>query len=45
MRPLKDTLAPASVKVLYVFYDIETTQNTENKDESKLHVPNLVCAQ
>jgi len=45
MRPLKDTLPPASDKVLYVFYDIETTQNTEYADESKLHVPNLVCTQ
>jgi len=45
MRPLKDTLPAASDKVLYVFYDIETTQNTEYADESKLHVPNLVCAQ
>jgi len=45
MRPLKDTLPAASDKVLYVFYDIETTQNTEYADESKLHVPNLVSAQ
>jgi len=45
MRQLNDTLPPASYKVLYVFYDIETTQNTEYADESKLHVPNLVCAQ
>jgi len=45
MRPLKDTLPAASDKVLYVFYDIETTQNTEYEDESKLHVPNLVTAQ
>jgi len=45
MRPLKDTLPAASDKVLYVFYDIETTQNTEYDEESKLHVPNLVCAQ
>ena len=45
MRPLKDTLLAASDEVLYVFHDIETTQNTEYKDESKIHVPNLVCAQ
>jgi len=45
MRPLKDTLPAASDKVLYVFYDIETTPNTEYEEESKLHVPNLVCAQ
>jgi len=29
MRPLKHNLSAASDKVLYVFYDIETTQNTE----------------
>jgi len=45
MRPLKDSLPPASDKVLYVFYDSETTQNTEYTDEAKLHVPNLVCVQ
>jgi len=45
MRPLKDTLPAASDKVLYVFYDIETMQNTEYEEQSKLHVPNLVCAQ
>ena len=38
MRPLKDTLPAASDKVLYVFYDIETTQNTEYEEESKLSV-------
>jgi len=45
MRPLKDALASASDKVLYVFYDFETSQNTEYADEAKLHVPNLVCLQ
>jgi len=45
MITLKGTSFPASDKVLYVLHDIETTQNTEYKDESKLHVPNLVCAQ
>ena len=29
MRPLKDALPPAGDKVLYVFYDFETSQNTE----------------
>jgi len=29
MRPQKDALPPASDKVLYVFKDFETTQNTE----------------
>jgi len=28
--------------VLYVFYDFETTQNTEYTDKAKLHVPNFV---
>ena len=32
-------------KVVYVFYDFETTQNTKYTDEAKLHVPNLVCVQ
>jgi len=45
MRPLKDAVPSASDKVLYVFYDFETTQNTEYTDEAKLHVPNLVCVQ
>jgi len=45
MRPLKDALPPAGDKVLYVFYDFETNQNTEDADEAKLHVPNLVCVQ
>jgi len=45
MRPLKDALPPAADKVLYVFYDFETTQNTEYTDAAKLHVPNLVCVQ
>ena len=39
MRPLKDALPPASDKVLYVFYDYETTQNTVYTDEAELHVP------
>jgi len=45
MRPLKDTLPSAGDKVLYVFYDFETTQNTEYMVEAKIHVPNLVCVQ
>ena len=31
MRPLKNWL-PAGFRVLYVFYDFETTQNTRNSD-------------
>jgi len=45
MRPLKDALHPGSEKVLYVFYDIEITQNTRYTNEAKLHVPNPVCGQ
>jgi len=45
MRQQKDVLPLLSYKVLYVFYDFETTQNTEYTDEAKLHVPNLVCVQ
>jgi len=45
MRPLKDVLSDASDKVLYVFYDFETTQNTKYSDKATLHVPDLVCVQ
>jgi len=45
MAHLKDALPPAGDKVLYVFYDFETSQNTEYAEEAKLHVPNLVCVQ
>jgi hypothetical protein len=45
VRPLKYALPPAGDKVLYVFYDFETTQITGYTDEAKLHVPNLVCLQ
>ena len=44
MRPLKNE--PASCeRVLYVFYDFETTQDTRLNDKSSVHVPNLVCSQ
>jgi len=45
MTPLKEALASAGDKVVYVFYDFETTQNTEYPDDAKLHVHNLVCLQ
>jgi len=45
MRPLKDVLPSAGDKILYVFYDFETTQNTEYTDKAKLHVRNLICVQ
>jgi len=44
MSPLSDK-APRSDKVLYVFYDFETTQDTKWGDASYEHVPNLVCMQ
>ena len=42
MRPLKNVL-PAGGRVLYVFYDFETKQNT--RYTVTLHIPNLVCLQ
>jgi len=45
MRPLKDELPPVGDKVLYVFYDFETSQNTEYANKAKLHETNLVCVQ
>ena len=45
MRPLKDVLPSVGDKVLYVFCDLETTQNTRYSDKSTLHVPDLVCVQ
>ena len=45
MRPLKDVLPYASDKILYVFYDFETTQNTKYSEKATLHVPDLVCVQ
>jgi hypothetical protein len=44
MQPLKNVL-PSSDRVLYVFYDFQTTQNTRHSDTPKLQVPNLVCIQ
>jgi len=43
MRTLKDMLPSAGDKVLYVFYDFETTQNTRYSEKTTLHVPDLVC--
>jgi len=40
MRPLKYVL-PAGDRVLYVFYDIETTQDTRYSETATLHIPNL----
>jgi len=44
MRPLKNVL-PAGDKVLYVFYDFETTQNTRYSETATLHIPNLLSLQ
>ena len=45
MRLLKDVLPDASYKILYVFYDLETTKNKKYSDKATLHVPDLVCLQ
>ena len=45
MRPLKDALLFTGDKVLYVFNDFVTTQNSEYTDTVKLHVSDLVCVQ
>jgi hypothetical protein len=42
MRSLRNEL-PTSDRVLYVFYDFETTQNTRYSE--MVHVPNFVCVQ
>jgi len=44
MRPLKNVL-PAGDRVLYVFYDFETTQNTRYSETATLNIPNLLCLQ
>jgi len=45
MTRLKEVLPDASDKVLYIFYDFETTQITKYSDKATLHVHNLVCVQ
>ena len=44
MQPLKNEL-PSADNVLFVFYDIETTQDIKISETAKLHVPLLVCLQ
>jgi hypothetical protein len=44
MSPLKDEL-PSTSKVLFVFYDFETTQDTVYSETATEHVPNLLCLQ
>ena len=44
MQPLKNEL-PSADDVLFVFYDLETTQDTKINETAKVHVPILVCLQ
>jgi hypothetical protein len=44
MQPLKNML-PSGDRILYVFYDFNTTQNTRYSNTARLHVLNLVCIQ
>jgi polyferredoxin len=44
MRSLVNVPA-SSKRVLYVFYDFETTQDTKRSNRTNEHVPNLVCLQ
>jgi len=44
MGRLKNVL-PAGDRVLYLFYDFETTQNTRYSETATLHIPNLLCLQ
>jgi hypothetical protein len=44
MATLKNEL-PSGDNVLFVFYDFESTQDTNVSDLATLHVPNLVCLQ
>jgi hypothetical protein len=47
MQPLKDEMPPGGDRLLYLYYDFETTQNTPYivSDKATVHVPNLVCLQ
>jgi len=44
MQPLKNAL-PSADKVLFVFYDFETTQDTKISETAKLHEPIIGCLQ
>jgi hypothetical protein len=44
MAPLSPEIH-SSNRVLYVFYNFETTQNTKVTESATIHVPNLVCVQ
>jgi hypothetical protein len=42
MAPLVDFVPPSN-RLLYAFYDFETTQNKRYDKKATVHVPNLVC--
>jgi hypothetical protein len=42
MKPLQNKPAPTD-KVLYVFYDFESTQDTKYSETATVHVPNVAC--
>jgi hypothetical protein len=44
MQALTNVL-PSGDGVLFVFYDFETTQDTQYSETARLHFPNLVCLQ
>ena len=44
ISPLSDR-APRSDRVLFLFYNVETTHNAKCTDTSFKHVPNLLCVQ
>jgi hypothetical protein len=44
IKPLQNE-SVSTEKVLYVFYDFETTQDNKYSEKATVHVPNLVCLQ
>jgi len=44
MSQLKNVL-PVGDRVLYVFYDFETTHNTRYLETATVKIPNIVCLQ
>jgi hypothetical protein len=44
MVPLSDMVAPSN-RVLYVYYDFETTQDKRYSEKATVHKPKLVCVQ
>jgi hypothetical protein len=45
MEPLIEEFEQPRNRLLYVFYDFETTQNKRYDEKANVHVPNLVCVQ